>query len=121
MASEKKKSNPVVLYSLLAVLIVGAIFLIIDRNSQSAAQEFYDALETAQDQEKTLTASEVQKLAGREPSAAYDHESIRHLFVEEYKWGGAIRSNTVYCYYQSAAEKLLDSFSINQPLDVGSL
>ena len=114
-AKTSSSSALVVRIILIGVLIVGVILLIMDLRARSASQDLHNALQKAIDESNTTNTAEVQKLAGRKPTKEYEHPSDKKRWIEEYEWKGVFHTYTVYCYFQVAADKLLDAVALNDP------
>ncbi len=108
---------------LIVLLVLAVIALIIDRRSQSAAQELHDSLadmfDTAPARDKPKMGAIREKI-GFEPATTYDHEKAPNMKVEEYRFRGGLpwRNYTVYVYYRTLPEERMYSVSLNQPEDL---
>jgi hypothetical protein len=108
---------------LIVLLVLAVIALVIDRRSQSAAQDLHNSLvqmyDTAPARDKPKMDAVREKI-GFDPAATYDHEKAPNMKVEEYRFRGGLpwRNYTVYVYYRTQPEERMYSVSLNQPEDL---
>ena len=108
---------------LIILLVLAVIALVIDRRSQSSAQELHDSLvkmyDSAPPRDKPKMEAVREKI-GFEPAATYDHDKAPNMKVEEYRYRGGLpwRNYTVYVYYRTMPEERMYSVSLNQPEDL---
>lgn len=112
---------------LFIVLAIAVIALLIDYRARFAAAGLNSSLEEMLDQARVKpaggkpTLEDVHESIGHEPDAAYEHQELEGIKVEEYRYQGAVRKYTVYVYYQTSPDVRLYTSSLNQPLTKADL